>query len=89
MPGRYGARCHGAAGARARAVHEGAVGGVRGFGRREGGSAAGASRGGRSTGTITARFAGRCHCGKAYAAKEPIAKNPNGWGHPECRTAPA
>lgn len=51
--------------------------------------AAGASRSGRSGGTIAARFAGRCHCGKPYAAKEPIAKNPNGWGHPECRTAPA
>lgn len=47
------------------------------------------SRAGRSNGTIKARFAGRCHCGKTYAAKEPIAKNPNGWGHPECRTAPA
>jgi len=51
--------------------------------------AAGASRTGRSGATIKARFAGRCHCGKPYAAKEPIAKNPNGWGHPECRTAPA
>lgn len=39
--------------------------------------------------TIRARFAGRCHCGKPYAAKDMIAKNPNGWGHPECRTAPA
>ncbi|PCG82121.1 ribonuclease HI [Streptomyces sp. WZ.A104] len=58
-------------------------------GRTEASGAAGASRGGRSTGTIKARFAGRCHCGKPYAAKEPIAKNPNGWGHPECRTAPA
>ncbi|MEW1612881.1 MULTISPECIES: ribonuclease H [unclassified Streptomyces] len=51
--------------------------------------AGGASRAGRpSNGTIKARFAGRCHCGKSYAAKEPIAKNPNGWGHPECRTVP-
>lgn len=55
----------------------------------KGRSAGGASRGGRSTGTIKARFAGRCHCGRPYAAKEPIAKNPNGWGHPECRTASA
>ncbi len=53
------------------------------------GEAKGASRAGRSNGTIKARFAGRCHCGRTYAAKEPIAKNPNGWGHPECRTAPA
>lgn len=31
----------------------------------------------------------RCHCGKSYAAQEMIAKNPNGWGHPECRTVSA
>ncbi|MFB8074353.1 ribonuclease H family protein [Streptomyces californicus] len=61
----------------------GQAGGAR---ARTGGSA---SRSGRSTGTIKARFAGRCHCGRSYAAKEPIAKNPNGWGHPECRAAPA
>lgn len=66
-----------------RAEASGASGGT-----KERGST-GASRSGRSTGTIKARFAGRCHCGKPYAAKEPIAKNPNGWGHPECRTAPA
>ncbi|MFD7530179.1 MULTISPECIES: RNase H family protein [unclassified Streptomyces] len=51
--------------------------------------ATGAARPTRSGGTIKARFAGRCHCGKPYAAQEMIAKNPNGWGHPECRTAPA
>ncbi|WP_432102617.1 ribonuclease H family protein [Streptomyces sp. bgisy091] len=43
----------------------------------------------RTGGTIRAKFAGRCHCGKPYAAKDMIAKNPNGWGHPECRVAPA
>ncbi|MET7861113.1 ribonuclease H [Streptomyces sp. NPDC005318] len=43
----------------------------------------------RAGATIRARFAGRCHCGKSYAAKDMIAKNPNGWGHPECRSAPA
>ncbi|MFB6711173.1 MULTISPECIES: ribonuclease H [unclassified Streptomyces] len=43
----------------------------------------------RSGGTIRAKFAGRCHCGKPYAAQEMIAKNPKGWGHPECRTVPA
>ncbi|WP_406447678.1 ribonuclease HI [Streptomyces sp. NBC_00876] len=43
----------------------------------------------RSGATIRARFAGRCHCGKPYAAKEMIAKNDHGWGHPECRTASA
>ncbi|MEL5959250.1 RNase H family protein [Streptomyces sp. CLV115] len=61
-------------------------------GRRAGAvtkKAAGTARPARSGGTIKARFAGRCHCGKPYAAQEMIAKNPNGWGHPECRTAPA
>ncbi|MGP3632640.1 ribonuclease H family protein [Streptomyces sp. 24-1644] len=48
-----------------------------------------ATKGAARTGTIRAKFAGRCHCGKPYAAKDMIAKNPNGWGHPECRTAPA
>ncbi|MEV4437241.1 ribonuclease H [Streptomyces sp. NPDC049585] len=41
---------------------------------------------------IKAKFAGRCHqCGESYAAKDPIAKGPRGWGHPDCRTglAPA
>ncbi|MEV2246559.1 ribonuclease H [Streptomyces sp. NPDC049970] len=49
------------------------------------GAKASRSRSGGST--IRARFAGRCHCGKPYAAKDMIAKNPDGWGHPECRTA--
>jgi len=53
-----------------------------------GGAAAGGSTGRtRSGATIRAKFAGRCHCGKPYAAKDMIAKNPNGWGHPECRAA--
>lgn len=43
----------------------------------------------RPSATIRAKFSGRCHCGKAYAAKDMIAKNPKGWGHPECRTAVA
>ncbi|MFD7863052.1 ribonuclease H [Streptomyces sp. NPDC059783] len=42
-----------------------------------------------STATIRARYAGRCHCGKPYAAQETIARNDHGWGHPECRTAGA
>ncbi|MEV5200388.1 RNase H family protein [Streptomyces sp. NPDC053720] len=50
---------------------------------------AGAARPARSGSTIKARFAGRCHCGKPYAAQDMIAKNPNGWGHPECRAASA
>ncbi|MFD3492024.1 ribonuclease H [Streptomyces sp. NPDC058690] len=66
---------------------------ARASGGRSGGAAAkktdGAARPARVGGTIRARFAGRCHCGKPYAAKDMIAKNPNGWGHPECRTAPA
>lgn len=37
--------------------------------------------------TIKAKFPGRCLCGRAYAAGESIAKNDQGWGHPECRTA--
>ncbi|MFF9687896.1 ribonuclease H [Streptomyces sp. NPDC014623] len=41
----------------------------------------------RSGATIRAKFAGRCHCGKPYAAKDMIAKSPAGWGHPECRAA--
>lgn len=46
----------------------------------------------RKTGSgaaIRAKFAGRCHCGRPYAAKDMIAKNDHGWGHPECRTASA
>ncbi|GHD33314.1 ribonuclease HI [Streptomyces galbus] len=45
--------------------------------------------GGASARTIKAKFPGRCVCGRAYAAGEPIAKNDQGWGHPECRTAAA
>ncbi|MCB5907423.1 ribonuclease H family protein [Streptomyces pinistramenti] len=36
--------------------------------------------------TLKAKFPGRCRCGRAYVAGESIAKNPDGWGHPECRT---
>ncbi|MDX3308810.1 ribonuclease H family protein [Streptomyces sp. NPDC054884] len=42
--------------------------------------------GGSSTRTISAKFPGRCPCGRPYAAGEQIAKNDQGWGHPECRT---
>ncbi|MEV5015751.1 ribonuclease H [Streptomyces sp. NPDC053780] len=42
---------------------------------------------GSATRTIKAKFPGRCLCGRAYAAGESIAKNDQGWGHPECRTA--
>ncbi|MFE0777420.1 ribonuclease H [Streptomyces sp. NPDC058861] len=37
-----------------------------------------------SGGTLKARFAGRCRCGKAYDKGETISKNPDGWGHPTC-----
>ncbi|MFC9279391.1 ribonuclease H [Streptomyces collinus] len=45
--------------------------------------------GGASSRTIKAKFPGRCLCGRSYAAGESIAKNAEGWGHPECRTADA
>ncbi|MEU9388032.1 ribonuclease HI, partial [Streptomyces sp. NPDC048279] len=45
--------------------------------------------GGASSRTIKAKFPGRCLCGRSYAAGEPIAKNGQSWGHPECRTADA
>ncbi|MEV7285152.1 ribonuclease H [Streptomyces sp. NPDC093252] len=36
--------------------------------------------------TLKAKYSGRCPvCGRAYAAGETIAKNDQGWGHPECR----
>ncbi|WP_407289079.1 ribonuclease H [Streptomyces sp. BP-8] len=41
---------------------------------------------GNSTRTLNAKFPGRCRCGRSYAAGEPIAKNPDGWGHPACRS---
>ena len=44
---------------------------------------------GSSSRTIKAKFPGRCLCGRSYAAGESIAKNAQGWGHPECRTAEA
>jgi ribonuclease HI len=56
--------------------------------KRSGGAKASGGRGG-STRTIKAKFPGRCVCGRSYAAGEPIAKNDQGWGHPECRTAAA
>jgi ribonuclease HI len=52
------------------------------------GAKASGGRGG-SARTIKAKFPGRCVCGRPYAAGEPIAKNDQGWGHPECRTAAA
>ncbi|GAA4792135.1 ribonuclease H [Streptomyces ziwulingensis] len=45
--------------------------------------------GGSSTRTLKAKFPGRCVCGRSYAAGESIARNDQGWGHPECRTTVA
>ncbi|NUS77473.1 MAG: ribonuclease HI [Streptomyces sp.] len=53
--------------------------------RRSGGSSSSSS----SSRTIKAKFPGRCVCGRPYAAGADIAKNDQGWGHPECRTAGA
>ncbi|MDQ0772493.1 ribonuclease HI [Streptomyces aurantiacus] len=39
-----------------------------------------------SSRTLKAKFPGRCRCGRSYTAGETIAKNAEGWGHPECRT---
>lgn len=60
-----------------------------GAAKSTGATAGSTGRTARSGATIRARFAGRCHCGKPYAAKDTIAKNDQGWGHPECRTASA
>ena len=51
---------------------------------RQGGATA---RAGGSSRTLNAKFPGRCRCGRSYAAGETIAKNTDGWGHPECRTS--
>ncbi|MFF5184651.1 ribonuclease H [Streptomyces sp. NPDC000345] len=56
---------------------------------RSGGGKSPRRSGGSSSRTIKAKFPGRCACGRTYAAGEPIAKNDQGWGHPECRTAAA
>ncbi|MFE9900869.1 ribonuclease H family protein [Streptomyces achromogenes] len=59
--------------------------------RRTGAGAASSSSSSSSSSsrTIKAKFPGRCLCGRSYAAGEKIAKNAQGWGHPECRTAEA
>ncbi|MYU23682.1 ribonuclease H [Streptomyces sp. SID8352] len=55
--------------------------------RRKPGAAA--RKGGGSSRTLKAKFPGRCVCGRSYAAGESIARNDQGWGHPDCRTAAA
>ncbi|MFI7382686.1 ribonuclease H [Streptomyces sp. NPDC049813] len=52
-----------------------------GAGKRSSGSSGSSA----STRTLKAKFPGRCRCGRSYGAGEEIAKNPDGWGHPECR----
>lgn len=55
--------------------------------RSAGGSGAGGSgtsgTGGGGKG-LAAKFPGTCRCGRPYDRGERIAKNPDGWGHPEC-----
>jgi ribonuclease HI len=41
--------------------------------------------GGGPARTLKAKYPGRCRCGRSYAAGELIAKNDEGWGHPDCR----
>ncbi|MEV0534266.1 ribonuclease H [Kitasatospora sp. NPDC050463] len=48
------------------------------------GARAGAKAGG---GRTKAKFPGSCRCGRSYAVGDPIAKNPDGWGHPDCAQA--
>ncbi|MFI2436037.1 ribonuclease H [Streptomyces sp. NPDC018693] len=56
--------------------------------RRPAGAKPTQRRGGAaSSRTIKAKFPGRCQCGRSYPAGEQIAKNDQGWGHPECRSA--
>ncbi|MCQ4194255.1 ribonuclease H family protein [Streptomyces parvulus] len=57
--------------------------------RKKAGATRGGGRSGGAARTIKAKFPGRCLCGRGYAAGESIAKNDQGWGHPECRTAAA
>ncbi|MEU7383117.1 MULTISPECIES: ribonuclease H [unclassified Streptomyces] len=57
--------------------------------RTNGTKAARPRSGGSSSRTIKAKFPGRCVCGRPYAAGESIARNDQGWGHPECRAAAA
>ncbi|MFG1810521.1 ribonuclease H [Streptomyces sp. NPDC049040] len=45
----------------------------------------GSGPGGGAPRTLKAKYPGRCRCGRSYAAGEPITKNPDGWGHPDCR----
>lgn len=60
-----------------------------GGGAGERSAASGGARGSRTTKpgrTLAAKFAGTCRCGRRYEAGAQIAKNSQGWGHPECAT---
>ncbi|MEU3462792.1 ribonuclease H [Streptomyces sp. NPDC006733] len=53
-------------------------------------AAASKARTGKGTsGTIQAKFPGRCHCSGSYAKGELIAKVAGGWGHAACAEAAA
>ncbi|SEG69711.1 RNase HI [Actinacidiphila yanglinensis] len=57
-----------------------------GGGSEASGSGSGSGKaGGGAVRTLKAKYPGRCRCGRPYAAGEPITKNPDGWGHPDCR----
>ncbi|MET7453343.1 ribonuclease H [Streptomyces sp. NPDC005574] len=58
-------------------------------GSGKGKASGGAKASGTPARTIKAKFPGRCVCGRSYAAGEPITKNAQGWGHPDCRTEAA
>lgn len=49
----------------------------------------GSSKRSVSARTLSAKFPGRCRCGRAYAVGEKIAKNADGWGHPACSSTDA
>ena len=63
-----------------------AAGPARGAARPARRSAPGGRGSGTARGTLKAKFPGRCRCGTGYAVGEPIARNPQGWGHPGCRS---
>jgi ribonuclease HI len=58
--------------------------GAEGGGAASGGGAGAAGQAGAPR-TLKAKYPGRCRCGRSYAAGEPITKNADGWGHPDCR----
>ncbi|MEU6734366.1 ribonuclease H [Streptomyces physcomitrii] len=64
-----------------------AGGKARGTGKAAGGARRTAKDG--AARTLKAKFPGRCRCGRPYPAGELIARNDDGWGHPECRTGVA